>query len=43
MDDTDKSLAGPKVVSGWVCLSIGAGFIAALAGLVVLVRVLAGS
>jgi hypothetical protein len=42
MNDAHDSAAGPKAIPGWVCLAIGIGFLAGLAGLIVLVRVLAG-
>jgi hypothetical protein len=42
MSDVKKPVVEPKEISGWVCVAIGAGFVAGLAGLVVAVRMLAG-
>jgi len=43
MSETEKSILEPKEVSGWVCVAIGVGFIAGVAGLIIAVLVLAGS
>jgi hypothetical protein len=42
MSDINESVVEPKVLSGWVCVAIGAGFLAGLVGLIIAVRVLAG-
>jgi hypothetical protein len=42
MSDIEKSFVEPKEISGWVCVAIGVGFVAGVAGLIIAVLVLAG-